>query len=420
MGRVVSAENASDRARRVRYALLAAAAAVLLTAAAAFWLIRIRPPQQNAPVARSIQKPLTVEADPRLAEARQALESKDYVAALGLTDAAEKQGAPVPAVEEMRAAIFRETDYLDREMESYQRWAAAAPEDAEPWLKLFYIYSDLAWKREAGWASEAALKRAPGDSRAHLARALFLEQGGKIDEALAEIAEAQRLNTGDAATLSNIRATFLLRAERSKEAEAEIRKAILKEPSQLRHRSVLAQALLTQGRQEAAAVLFREIQDQEPGNVEAAFQLGVIAEKQGDIAEATRQMERAAEIDAQYGAVLWNLMQLYRRQGRIEESKPLAKLYGKMNKSTSAFDNKISQLDARPGDLKVHWQLSNIYLASGEYPKAIAELRAIQHFAPKDELILQALHIALTKAGRVTEAKALKKSMQAVAESKKK
>jgi len=399
-----------------------AAMTVFLTAIAAFCLVRQPTPATMTPAAvPPYQEPPTlIETEPRLATARQALENKDYIAALRFTEAAEKQGTPVPALEAMRAAIFRETDYLDREIEACQRWAAAAPEDAEPWLKLFYIYSDMAWKREADWASKEALKRAPGNARTHVARALFLEQNARMNDALAELAEAQRLNNGNPATVSNIRATFLLRAGRYKEAETEIRNAVARDPSQVNHRIVLAQALFNQERHDAAAILFREIQEQEPENVEAAFQLGVIAEQQGNVNEATRQMERAAGIDAQYGTVIWNLTQLYRRQGRVAESKMLARLYGKMNKSTSAFDSKVSQVHSRPGDLKLHWHLATNYLSSGEYPKAIVELRAIQHFAPKDELVLQALHIALTKAGRVTEADVLKKTMKAAAGSKKK
>ena len=79
-----------------------------------------------------------------------------------------------------------------------------------------------------------------------------------------------------------------------------------------------------------------------------------------------------------------------------------------MQRNTGALDSLTSQMDERPGDLKLHWQLAMRYLAADEYPKAIVELRAVAQFQPEDKDVRRALTIALTKAGRVTEARAVR------------
>ena len=83
-------------------------------------------------------------------------------------------------------------------------------------------------------------------------------------------------------------------------------------------------------------------------------------------------------------------------------------MYGRMQRNTGALDSLTSQMDERPGDLKLHWQMAMRYLAAEEYPKAIVELRAVAQFQSEDKDVRRALTIALTKAGRVTEARAVR------------
>src|SRR5206468_3780664 len=86
-----------------------------------------------------------VVSDPRLTAAKDALLHRDFSGAFRLCDAARKQGAASPDILEMQAAIFKETGYLDKEIEALKRWTTAAPREVRPWIKLFYIYMDLGW-----------------------------------------------------------------------------------------------------------------------------------------------------------------------------------------------------------------------------------------------------------------------------------
>ena len=367
---------------------------------------------ERQPKSALVQNPANVSAPPpvpdaRLAGAREALARRQYVLALSQCEQALRRGAPISAVEEVRATIFRDTDYLDREIESYQRWAEADPGSAEPWLKLFYIFSDLFWKREAEHASAQALRLAPENPRVHVARALFLSSHGSAAQALAEINTALRLTRNNPALL-NLRATTLLKQDRAPEAETDLRAALEREPKNVSHLLVLAESLNRQGRETEAADCLRRVQEQNPQDVASAYQLGLIADRQGNAAEALAYFERAAAINIQHDKLAWHLSQLYRQQGRLKESATLARMYGRMQRNTSALDSLTSRLDERPGDLKLHWQLAMRYLAAEEYPRAIVELRAVAQFQPEDKDVRRALTIALTKAGRVTEARAVR------------
>jgi hypothetical protein len=135
--------------------MLVGAAAAVLAAALALSAIPRRgaTPLPSFPQRPAVTQTLPSESrppDPRLAPAREALKQGRYAAALRHCDAAAAQGVPVAFVEAVRAEIFRETRYLDKEMESYQRWSAADPADAAPWLKLFYIYDDLGMEAGSG------------------------------------------------------------------------------------------------------------------------------------------------------------------------------------------------------------------------------------------------------------------------------
>src|SRR5207244_11416797 len=101
---------------------------------------------------------------PRLAGAVEALARRDYVTAFRRSEAARKEGVPLPALLEFQVELFRQTYYLDKEMAALRQWAAASPHDPRPWRKLFYIYLDMGWRREATNASERAMKLAPDDA----------------------------------------------------------------------------------------------------------------------------------------------------------------------------------------------------------------------------------------------------------------
>jgi Flp pilus assembly protein TadD len=305
----------------------------------------------------------------------------------------------------VEAELFKQTGYLDREINALRQWAAAA-KDATPWLKLFYIDFDLGWRHEAGEAVKRAVALAPQDPHTLVARAIWSDRSHDSAHALPFVDLAMRLNPAND-ELANLRATILLKMERNAEAERVLRQALARDPAKTPNRLALAHALLVQGQTEEAVAQFHEVERREPGNVEAAYQLGVLAERQDKVAEAERELERAAAANAGFSNVLWHLGRLYLRRGRREEGRKLLQLYRNMDANTSAFETTLAQLEIRPDDAALHERLAWFHLQAGELPLAVVVLRRVLELRRGDAAARRALAAALTRQGRLTEARRL-------------
>jgi Flp pilus assembly protein TadD len=132
-----------------------------------------------------------------------------------------------------------------------------------------------------------------------------------------------------------------------------------------------------------------------------------MAEKRGDLPEATRQLERAAAMDAQYSHVLWHLGRIYLRQGRTEEGQKLLKRFRKMDANTGAYETALLQLSGRPNDPALHYTIAGFHLAADELPQAVVELRRVLELKPGDARARQDLIAALRRQGRLSEARHL-------------
>ncbi len=344
------------------------------------------------------------EEEVRLAEARSALNRGDLAAVFRACRTARLHGAPARAVLPVEAELFKQAGYLDREINALRDWTTAAPEDATPWLKLFYIDLDLGWRHEAGEAMKRAVALAPQDPHALVARAIWLDRAHDSARALPLVDQAMWLNPASG-ELANLRATILLKMERNAEAESVLRQALARDPANASDRLALAHALLVQGKAEEAVAQFHEVERREPGNVEAAYQLGVLAEKQGRVAEAERELERVAAADAGFSNVLWHLGRFYLRQGRVAEGKKLVHVFESMHANALAFETALEQLEARPQDPALHHRLAGFHLQSGELPQAIVELRRVLALRPDGRRAPQELAAALKRQGRFTEAR---------------
>lgn len=342
--------------------------------------------------------------DPKLEAVWAAFDRGDYASALRLTANARKRGASPAAILEMQAAIFKSTDYLDREIETLYRWTATAPSDPQPWLKLFYIFMDLGWRHEADLASKHCLDIAPENSRSHVARAVFYYRSASSELAIPYIAEARRRDPANP-ELAGLQQSILIKARHYAEAEVEARKSVAVSPQDTASQIALYHALAGKNKSSEAEALLRQIQQREPGNVEAAYELGGIAQKRGDPVEATRQFEKAAALDPGFNNVLWRLGRLYCQQGRASEGRKLLTTFETMDKNTADFETAQSRLRTRPDDAGIHFQLARYHLDADEFPQAIVELKQVLKLRPGDTAARKQLVSTLTRQGRLTEAR---------------
>src|SRR5262249_13853318 len=154
---------------------------------------------------------------------------------------------------------------------------------------------NLGWRRRAAEASERALRLAPDSARSHVTRALLFYRSYEPGLGVPEIDEAIRLDSSKP-EVANLKATILLKARRYAESEAVLRESLTRNPQRTTDRLGLAEALLGQRKVREATAELAEVEKREPGNVAAAYELGVLSEKEGNLPEATRQFERAAAI----------------------------------------------------------------------------------------------------------------------------
>jgi Flp pilus assembly protein TadD len=364
-----------------------------------------KPPEVAAPQPpQSAREEDFAFSDPRLNAAKEALMRRDFGAAFQFCKAAHKQGAAQPAILEMQAAIFKQTGYLDREIETLRQWTKTVPHEARPWIKLFYIYMDLGWRSEADQASRRALELAPKNARSHVTRAIFYYRSASPELGIAPIEEARRLDPNNT-ELANLHETILIQAKHFPEAEAQIRTTLISSPQKSLEQMTLVHALLGQNKTQEAETLLRDVQQREPDNVEAAYELGVRAQERGDLAEAKRQFEKVAALDSQFNNVLWRLGGIYRQEGRKEEGRKLLTTFETLDRNTIAYETAQNRLRTRPNNADIHYQLAKYHLAAQEIPQAIVELRRVLELRPEDAKARQDLRETLTRNGRLTEAK---------------
>ncbi|MDW8207204.1 MAG: tetratricopeptide repeat protein [Chloroherpetonaceae bacterium] len=377
--------------------------------------LTVAPERPNATVTPASQDTARVsrrapDPDPRVADIRAALNAQDYPRALQLCRAARNRGVPLPLILEQEAEIYRATRYLDRELDTLIAWCRAAPKDPRPWYRRFFLYIQMGWRREAEQASARAFQLAPDDARSYVTRAILHYRSNEPALGLPDVEKARQLAPNNPEYL-NLHATILMKDGQVGRAEAVLRDLVARAPQEPRHRILLAQALARNRKPDEAEALLRALQSEVPDSVEIAYELGLMAEKRGDLVEAARQLERAAALDPGYGNVLFCLGRVAIKQGRAGEGRALQKRFQVMDSRATTFETTLNRLRTRPNDPELHRQLARIYLADNELPQAILELRRVLQLRPHDTQACRELITALQRHGRITEARQLARAL---------
>lgn len=117
------------------------------------------------------------------------------------------------------------------------------------------------------------------------------------------------------------------------------------------------------GKLDDAEKSFARVVEKAPDNVSARYNLGVIAERKGDIAGAQAQYEAAHKLDANHEPTLLNLGKIYRLQAKVD-------------KAIALYEAAL----AAPGkeyDVQLLNNLAVSYRLSKQYDKAEASLRKL-------------------------------------------
>jgi Flp pilus assembly protein TadD len=162
------------------------------------------------------------------------------------------------------------------------------------------------FQRNRVWASELsfwgdAVAKSPGKARGHAGLATAFGDVGRLDEAVQEYETAIRLDPAAPDPCYNLARLYLAQGARTEEAAALLQRAVLLRPGSLQMRANLAAALNRLGRFEETIRLLQEpesvrllalpIAEEEKGQGEARFNLGVAYAGQGDRVRARSELE---------------------------------------------------------------------------------------------------------------------------------
>ncbi|MEP6754305.1 MAG: tetratricopeptide repeat protein [Chthonomonadales bacterium] len=342
--------------------------------------------------------------NPVLSEAKRMLISGEFANTLREIQRLAKTGISLKLILPAQAEVFRQTDYLDRELQQLYNWSLADPKNEEPQLRLFYRYFDLGWTAEAAKVSERAYQIAPRSTGPLTAKAIYFYRSDEPQRGLPFVDSALKLHP-NSESLINLKASILIKAHQSANAIPFLQQNIARNPRSLPNQEALANAYLQSGKPTEAGSIFRQLQLQNPAHIEAAYQLGLLAQKKGDYKEAIHQFEKTVRLDIKHNNVAFLLGQLYLTHGKAEDGRKLLAIFKKLDANTRTYNQTIVQLRTRPKDAALHYKMAQFHLGSAEYSKAIVELRRVLELQPIHPSARQELAKALNEHGRATEAR---------------
>jgi Flp pilus assembly protein TadD len=190
-------------------------------------------------------------------------------------------------------------------------WLEVLPRRREDIAVLLSDYSARALRADTAGA-EMQVRTSPSDPLAHNFLATKYLQAGRIDEAVAALAQAIRLKPDDAEAHSNLAIAYQ-RQGRMAEALREAREAVRLKPNDDRVHFNLAGVLAAgDPGAEAHAVdeaigELRRAASLNKDNADARFNLGVLLGARGRVAEAAAELRRAVDLAPQHAEAHRNL-----------------------------------------------------------------------------------------------------------------
>ena len=194
-------------------------------------------------------------------------------------------------------------------------------------------------------AAEKAIEVAPGSSGGRRLKAQIEFQLRHVNDAEALYARAVELNPSDADAIAGL-ATAQLDMGKAAEAEETLKKAIQRLP----RAAVVYQAYGTlllwgEGRENTeiegrAFQLLRQAETLDPSLSEPHYQLGKLALREGNLRDASRELELAVKLDPNGSKNHYGLAQVYRKLGRTADAEHEVRIFqAQKEKETSSSAN---------------------------------------------------------------------------------
>jgi Flp pilus assembly protein TadD len=328
-------------------------------------------PQSKTPQQKSstrVSPPAKPAADPLAPEvdaAQQALNRKDYPAAIALLGkvVAARPGQALPHFE--LGYAYSELKQFDQAAAEYRRAIALNPQLAAAHMNL-----GLVLRESDPAAAVASFRRAadllPDQGRPHFLAGQTLEASGHLAEAVAEYRSAVRLTPTDAEMRMAL-GRALLRSGHADEAESQFRAAIPLAGDSGPARLGLAETLLRENKNADAATAYAAYLQLSPRDREARIEYAMVLQNLNRVDDALAQLDRVDQDS----------------QPTLDTLKFRASLYLQENKWSQAAPVLEKALALSPNDAELHAWLGRAEMSLREYPAAERELRRSLALDPK-------------------------------------
>jgi protein O-GlcNAc transferase len=297
-------------------------------------------------------------SDPRVYQAQQEVEKKNYARAVELLTGFLKDYPNDPTAHFQLGYVYGLLQRGDDSILEYRRAAELKPDFAEAHLNLGLALLDAKDFASAAAALQRAAELMPGQVRPRYLAGLAYERSGNIPEAIAQYELAAPLDPNNFDIPFHLGMT-LLRADRAEDAEKQLRAAIaLRSDNEAAH-SALIEALLRQKKPDAALVELRATLERNGGDAQARLKLATALYELGKPADALAELDRA--------------------DANAAPSAERAKLRASILISQKDWDGAAKALGiavtAAPDDAALHAEYGRILLQQRDFSAAERELR---------------------------------------------
>jgi tetratricopeptide (TPR) repeat protein len=245
------------------------------------------------------------------------------------------------------------------------------PNDPSGHVMLGTLYQQLGDYAKAEPELELGAARAPEDFEARYQLGLVLARMGKPDQALPQLQKAVALKPGDRA--AQFQLVSVLRSLGQTQEAAQLVGQLRKEQSeeslnsQLASEGTKANDLLQSGKPADAAQVYRHMLEEDPGNAQTAYNLGLALEAMNDAKGAEDALRKAIDIDPKLALTRAELGRLELAEGDLESAQKWLE----------------SALDLEPELSEARGNLAMVYAKNGDFVSAEKLLRQAIEDDPK-------------------------------------
>ncbi len=310
---------------------------------------------------------------PLLAQAQDALDRKDFAAAIPLLEkiAVAKPHDALPHFE--LGFAYSSLKKNPEAIAEYRRAIAIDPQLAPAHLNLGLALLDS----DAAAAVESfrrATELLPGQARPIYLLGEALERAGRLSEAIEQYRSAAALASQDDAILFAL-ARALLADGQTSAAESEFRQLLTVNPDSTPAQLGLAESLLAQQKTADAIDLLRDYLQKVPDDAHARFERAVALQDLNRFDDSLHELDRLEEAAAP----------------TAESLKLRGSIYLQQKRWTDADRSFQKALSASPADAQLHLWMGQTKMELHDYPAAENELRRALQLEPADSGALHQL-----------------------------